>query len=147
MSIYMTIDFRKEIRKRLNYLCSIKENLRDVEAELEEVQKRNPLGATKGSGDSMFTGNTGSSNQSKSVALMNRESKLIELRDEYKAIVNDHERGWRLLTERERKVIEMRYFENHKQDTVARALNCDRKTIYAIESEALRKLESQMLQM
>ena len=43
----LTMNSRNEIKNRISMIDVIKENLTDVEAELEEVRKRNPLVKTK----------------------------------------------------------------------------------------------------
>ena len=43
----LTMNWRNEIKNRISMIDVIKENLTDVEAELEEVRKRNPLVKTK----------------------------------------------------------------------------------------------------
>lgn len=146
MSCYITIDFRTEIKKRLEYIDGIRENLKDIEAELHEVVERNTLSKTHGSGDVKETSGNGSSYYSEpSIELSMREVALRNKQFEYKSIIHDFERGWNLLNQQEKEILINRFQNCQKQETVARHMSIARRTVCNIESEALRKMEHQMI--
>lgn len=147
MGIYMTMDYRKEAKRRIQYIDSIRENLRDAEAELEEVKKRDPLCQTKGSGDYQNRGNSGSDKTPPGVALPMREDKLEDRVKEYRAIVKDFDRGWNLLDDKQRTYLECRYKLNMSSEAAAHEIGYSIRQALRIEEDALRVLDNEILRM
>lgn len=145
MSVYLTFDATREIKKRIASIGSIKENLIDAKAELEEVRKRNPMVKTKGSGDMMYTGNTGSSETNVCIALPMREKLLEDRIAQYEAIIHDYERGWNLLSEQQKTYMTERFVNFRKQFDVAKELGINERTARRLESEALRIMVNELI--
>lgn len=133
---YMTLDPEKETKRRLRYIEGVHENLKDAQAELDDLRKRNPLHSR------CDFGNRAASNPA--IAISHREQRLLNKIAEYEVIIGDIDRGWRILDDEERDILSYRFKRNMKQDAVAKIKGCDRSTIYRIEREALKKMASQM---
>ena len=121
----LTMNWRNEIKNRISMIDVIKENLTDVEAELEEVRKRNPLVKTKSENER--SGSCGKDDTNIAIILSNKERLLSAQAIEYKSIINDHNKGWKMLNKRQQEILEFRFKDGR------------------IESEALRIMEIQML--
>lgn len=145
MSVYLSFDSRREIKKRISRIESIRENLKDAQAELEEVQKRDPLTNTKGSGDVRWHGNTGSEKVHPGVSLPNREKVLKDRIAQYSAIVHDFDRGWNMLSDVHKECLTERFKKGRKQKNVAISLGYDERQLRRIENEALAIMEKEML--
>lgn len=146
MSIHISIDPRKEIKKRIELKDQLHENLIDAKAEYEELVKMNPTVQAKGSGDKKRNGNnTGCETTDKIISISLRKKALKKRIAEYEIMVNDFNRGWNLLNDGEKEILTMRFINNMKQEVVAKRLGFDRKTIYSRELEALRKMEAELL--
>lgn len=145
MSVYLTINPREEIKKRITMINSVRENLMDAKAELEEVKKRDPLSKTRGSGDSTYTGNTGSERIHPGISLPKRESLLSERVAQYESIVHDFDRGWNLLSDKQKECLTERFINCRKQVEVAKSLGYSERHVKRIENEALMIMESELL--
>lgn len=148
MSIYLSIDQRKEIKERISNIEQIKENLIDAKAEYEEIIQMNPNVKTRGTDDQKNSGGYKIKEQNDKIINMSMRKDALKKRiDEYNIIIKDFDRGWNILSEKEKEILELRYKQNMKQETVARNLKMDRKTIYNIEMNALRKMELELLKL
>lgn len=143
---YLSLNLRNEVKRRISLYESIKENLKDAEAELAELKKMNPNVKSKGSGD--IKPHKNDKNEICNDVIVNaitRKDKLISDIAVYKAIISDYRRGMTLLTKEEKQVLELRYRDNQKQGAVAAIMNVDRKTVYNYEMEGLRKMEGEIM--
>lgn len=145
MSVYISLNTRKEIKDRIKNIDMIKENLRDAEAEFEEVLKRDAITKTKGSGDVKFHGNTGSEKTHPGISLPNREEVLKNRIAQYSAMIRDYDRGWNLLSDLQKECLTERFKKGRKQINVARSLGYDERQLRRIENEALSIMEKEML--
>lgn len=145
MSVYISLDNRKEIKKRIRNIDSIRENLKDAQAELEEVEKRDPLTATKGSGDVAWHGNTGSDKTHPGIRLPNREKVLKDRIAQYSAIVHDFDRGWNMLTGQQKEYLTERYKRGRKQTDIAKDMGYTDRYVRYMEREALAIMENEMI--
>ena len=139
----LTMNWRNEIKNRISMIDVIKENLTDVEAELEEVRKRNPLVKTKSENER--SGSCGKDDTNIAIILSNKERLLSAQAIEYKSIINDHNKGWKMLNKRQQEILEFRFKDGRTQESIAKELAIDVRTVRRIESEALRIMEIQML--
>lgn len=139
----LTMNWRNEIKNRISMIDVIKENLTDVEAELEEVRKRNPLVKTKSENER--SGSCGKDDTNIAIILSNKERLLSAQAVEYKSIINDHNKGWKMLNKRQQEILEFRFKDGRTQESIAKELDIDVRTVRRIESEALRIMEIQML--
>lgn len=147
MSVYISLNTRKEIKDRIKNIDMIKENLRDAQAELEEVQKRDPLTNTKGSGDVAWHGNTGSEKTHPGVSLPDREKVLKDRIAQYSAIVHDFDRGWNMLSDQQKEYLTERFKKGRKQKAVAVEMGYDERQARRIENEALSIMDKEMLRL
>lgn len=143
---YLSLNLRNEVKRRIALYESIKENLKDAEAELAELRKMNPNVKAKGSGDTRHSTIRGDEICNDVIVNMaDRKDKLIADITVYKAIISDYKRGMQLLTHEEREVLKLRYQDNQKQSAIALLMNIDRKTVYNYEMEGLRKMEGEIM--
>ena len=77
--------------------------------------------------------------------MSNKERLLSAQAIEYKSIINDHNKGWKMLNKRQQEILEFRFKDGRTQESIAKELDIDVRTVRRIESEALRIMEIQML--
>lgn len=143
---YLSLNLRNEVKRRISLYESIKENLKDAEAELAELRKMNPNVKAKGSGDTRHSAiKVDEICNDMIVNMADRKDKLITDIAVYKAIISDYKRGMKLLTPEEQKVLELRYHDNQKQSAIALLMNIDRKTVYNYEISGLQKMEGEIM--
>lgn len=143
MSHYLTINYRAEVIRRIQFINSIKENLIDTTAELEEVKKRDGLSRTKSATETSTY--SGSADTTHIATILSMKENVLQLKEsEYKTILTDFNRGWRLLDESEKSVLDLRYNQNMTAKKVADILGFSEQNIYKIQERALRKMENQI---
>lgn len=141
MGYYLSLDYRKEIKRRIQYINSIRENLIDAKAELHELEKRNLLSKSYGSGDRKESNGSGSNTDP--VITMSQRIKLLRaLVADYEAIITDYERGMKLLDETEKDILSMRFGMGMSQNSVAIKTGYDRRSVARKENDALCKMET-----
>lgn len=145
MSIYLSIDHRKEIKDRISEINKIRENYEDAKAEYDELIKMDPNAKSKGSGDHHEYSFCQDDPTDKIISMSMRKDALYKRIVEYKSIINDFDRGWNRLSDKEKDILSKRYMQHMKQETIAKKSTMDRKTVYNIEMNALRKMESELL--
>lgn len=145
MSIHISLDPRREIKKRIELKKQLEENLKDARAEYDELIKMDPIAKARGSGDIKENGNSGINNTDKVISMTLRKKALKKKIGEYEVMLHDYNRGWNLLNDTEKEILSMRFIDNLKQEAVAKRLNFERKTIQRKEQEALRKMETELL--
>lgn len=145
MSIYLSVDHRKEIKERISEINRIRENYKDAKAEYEELIKMDPNTKSKGSGDYHECAAHPDEQTDKIISMSMRREALYKRINEYKAIIGDFDRGWNRLNDKEKDILSKRYMQHMKQETIAKNSTMDRKTVYNIEMTALRKMESELL--
>ncbi|MDD3122652.1 MAG: sigma factor-like helix-turn-helix DNA-binding protein [Candidatus Izemoplasmatales bacterium] len=141
--LYITMNYRNEIIKRYRYYESIRENLIDVNAQLEIVKQRDPNSLTKSTSE-YKKGNTGSNQTNKAIQLSILDDNLTEQKMCYELIIKDYEKGYRLLSENEKKVLKNRYIRNLTIEKTAEEMSKSIATIKRLTNQALMTLESQM---
>lgn len=143
MPLYMTINYRNEVIKRYRYYESIKENLIDINAQLDVVKQRDPNSQTKSSFE-LKGNNTGGHKTNKAIQLAMLDDNLAEQKMCYELIIKDYEKGYRLLSEEEKKVLNYRYIKNLSIEKTANEIGVGITTIKRLSNQALLTLESQM---
>ena len=141
---YLTIDLRKEVIERIKSIQAIKDNLEDAVAELEEIRKRDPLARTK-SASEMPSGNSGICEHHVAIMLDAKDKALSAQIMEWKTMLNDYNKGYRLLNDNERNVLELRFIKGHKLERVADELGFSIDYIKKIQRNLLRKMENNIL--
>ena len=138
----LTLDKRKETLERIKQIETIKLNLIDAKAELEEVKKRNPLVRTKSKSESTASGNGDMYHVA--IHFMMKEKELELLIMKYHCIVNDYNRGYRLLTDSEKEVLELRYHKNYSQQMTADTMKYSLARIQQLEASLIGKMVNAM---
>lgn len=137
MGVYLTINYRREAIRRLQRIPEITERLIDINAELDEIAKRDPLGSTHGSGDVKAGINLGGCKTPPGLALSSREMMLSEEKAELDIIVNDYKRGELLLSEVEKRYTELRFFKGYSQRAAALELDYSERQVRRFETEII----------
>lgn len=140
----LTVDWRDELHERLSKLNEIKDNLESAKAELEVVKQRDPLTRTKSKSESCGAGDN---TEHISVFLSRRENHLNKLIYEYNAMLNDIDRGWRMLSRKEKNIMEYRFIKGHTQEETSNHYRIDVRTVQRIERKATDKMLMHMTKM
>ena len=140
---YLTLNTRDETIERICYVESIKENLIDAMAELEEVKKRNPLVHTKSMSES--SGYRGSEAHSIAVIFDAKEKALERQIMNYKSIIYDYEKGLRLLDEQEKELLVLRYKKNMTQLEASYAMGYSISRIKQLNASLINKMQNQIV--
>lgn len=143
MPLYMTINYRNEIIKRYRYYESIKENLIDINAQLSVVRQRDPNSMTKSHQEQRKV-NTGGNKTNKAIQLSMLDDNLTEQKMCYELIIKDYDKGYRLLSEKEKRILNSRYIRNLSIEETAINENVSVATVKRLTNQALLTLESQM---
>lgn len=143
---YLTIDYRKEVVERIKSIQAIKDNLEDAVAELEEIRKRDPLARTK-SASEYPNGNSGRCENHISIILDSKDKALSAQIHEWKTMLNDYNKGYRLLNMNERKVLDLRFIKGYSIEKTANELSFSIQYIKKIQNSMLRKMENNILKM
>lgn len=141
MSHYATVNFKAEVIERVKYIDAIKENYIDALAELQEVRKMDPTVKTKSSSE-IPVHSSGGDRTHPAIILSEKKQRLEITVSELRTMINDFERGWRMLSEDERHVLSLRYQQNHTVKKVSEILQFSEENIYKIQSKAIRKMEN-----
>ena len=137
----LTMNWRKEVRERFERLNSLKENLNAAQLELEELNRMYPVGSVP---FDKIPGNSGS-NSNPAIRFSERKTKLKEQITEYKSLINDCEKGIRILSKDECQVLELRIVYRKTQEECSEIMQCSQSTIKRYENSALQKMETQMI--
>lgn len=137
----LTMNWRKEVRERFERLNSLKENLNAAQLELEELNRMYPVGSVP---FDKIPGN-GGSNSNPAIRFSERKTKLKEQITEYKSLINDCEKGIRILSKDECQVLELRIVYRKTQEECSEIMQCSLSTIKRYENSALQKMETQMI--
>lgn len=141
--LYLTMNYRNEIIKRYQYYESIKENLVDINAQLDVVRQRDPNCTTK-SQPEQRSGNVGGNKTNKSIQLLMLDDSLSMQKIHCELIIKDYNKGYRLLSEKEKKILNYRYIKNLSIEDTAQETGLGVTTIKRMTNQALNTLESQM---
>lgn len=141
---YLTVDLRKEVIERIKNIQAIKDNLEDARSELEEIRKRDPLARTKAASESTNL-NSGVCEHHIAIMLDAKEKALTTQIQEWNTMLNDYNKGYRLLNINERKVLELRFIKGYKIERVANELGYSVEYIKKIQRNLLRKMENNIL--
>ena len=88
---------------------------------------------------------SGSADTTHIATVLSMKENALQLKEsEYKTILTDFNRGWRLLDESEKSVLDLRYNQNMTAKKVADILGFSEQNIYKIQERALRKMENQI---
>lgn len=137
----LTMNWRKEVRERFERLNSLKENLNAAQLELEELNRMYPVGSVP---FDKIPGN-GGSNSNPAIRFSERKTKLKEQITEYKALINDCEKGIRMLSDNERQTLELRIIHGKTQEECADIMECGITSIKRYENAAYYKMEAQII--
>lgn len=140
---YLTLNLRNETVERIVFIQAIRENRIDANAELEEVKKRNPLIRTKSLSESSHHG--GGEAHSIAVILDAKQKALEKQVADYDNIIYGYEKGYRLLDEQEKELLELRYHQHLTQQQAADAMSFSLSRIKQINNVLLNKMQNQMV--
>lgn len=137
----LTMNWRKEIRERFERLKALKENLISAEMELAELEEMYPVSSVP---FDKVPGN-GVNPSNPAIRFDERKGKLREQIREYKALINDSEKGIRILSKSERQILELRILHGKTQEECADILGCGVTTVKRYENAAYAKMETQII--
>ena len=135
------MNWRKEIRERFERLHSLKENLNNAQLELEELKKMYPVRSIP---FDKIPGSKGL-DSNPAIRFSERKNKLVEQIADYKALINDCEKGVRMLSENERQILELRILHGKTQEECAEIMQCGITSVKRYENSAYCKMETQLV--
>lgn len=142
MSVYLSIDKKKEVITRIKEIDTTRRTLEDLEAQSKEADKLDPLTNPKGNGDEKGRG--GGDNNDKSLTMIMVKDMLKLKCFEKKLIICDYERGMMRLSLEEYRVLESLYVKNKTVRVTSKELNMDRSTVHRKRDAALMKMIEEM---
>ena len=143
----LSVKWHKELISRIECIDQLRENYEDAQAEFEEVLQRNPLCHTKGPGDIIYQGNTGDDDTPLPVKHSEKDAALERQVREYRSNIRQHDAGWAILTPKEQEILNKRFKEHLSVAKVASEVGYSESHTKRIISDALSKMESQMLKL
>ena len=142
---YLTINQRKETIERIIYYEGIKENLIDARAELEEVRKRDPNVRTKAASESSSKCSGSSDRHDIAIILIDKEKALEKKISDFITILNDYDRGYRLLDDNEKEIIQYKYKQHMTYKDISAVTGYSIQRLKQINNSMLNKMQNQIL--